>query len=214
MRNLYFVLFVALLFGACKPSENNGKTEKANGKRVEISPYMESVVVLRDTTTIKTAYLQSDSGRMAMFQYEQNNGNGLSFLNVDQFKVLKNSIWQLIFEPGTNIYDDIFSPPLTSKGLKDKLIECDSIIESDFDASGKETVKAMWCCDSVSLINRINMLKFYEAWYYNPNSKMVEKDLLGYTVFTYNDQKRAFKYLFSAFRDKDAVKLAQKKWSW
>lgn len=214
MRNLYFVLAIILTLSSCKAPEADGKTEKISGRRIEITPYFETAVVLRDTTTIKTAYLQSDSGKMAMFLYNQYNDAEFTFLTGDQFKVVKNAMWQMMYQPGSNVYFDVFSPPVTSKELKEKMIECDSIIETNFDANGKETIRAMWCCDSVSLVNRINMIKFYEAWYYNPTSRMIEKDLLGYSVLLYNDERRSFRNLFNVFKDKEAVKVVQKKWSW
>lgn len=214
MRNLYFVLGIALILASCNPPNKSEKSEKASGKRIEITPFLQTTVVLRDTAQVKNVFAQNDSGRISMYKYNFYNETNLSYLNHDQFMVIKNAVMQMMRDPGTLIYDDVFAPPMTKDDIAARLMECDSVIEVNFDESGKETMIKRWNCDSTTIPTNINKIRFYEAWYFNSNTRMIEKDLLGYSIWQYDEYKKGYKSLFTVFKDKEAVKLAQKKWSW
>ena len=85
-------------------------------------------------------------------------------------------------------------------------MRCDSIIESFFDAQGNEVVKKSFACDSTSIFRDICRIDFYETWYFNKETNMIEKDVIGYSVLKFVEERNAFKQLFSVLRDEQAIK--------
>lgn len=214
MRNLYFVLGIASILTSCKTPETDGKSERTSVKRIEITPFIQTTVVLRDTAMVKNVFASNDSGRVSMYKYNSDHETHLSYLNHDQFMVIKRAAMEMMHDPGTLIYADVFAPPMTKDDIAARLVMCDSVVESNFDASGKEILIKRWLCDSTSIPTSINKIRFYEAWYFNPGTRMIEKDLLGYSLWQYDEYKRGYRDLFTVFKDKEALKVAQNKWSW
>jgi len=107
MRNLYFVLGIALTLASCNPPEKNGKSEYTSGKRIEITPFIQTTVVLRDTAMVKNVFANNDSGRVSMYKYNSDHETHLSYLNHDQFMVIKRAAMQMMHDPGTLIYSDV-----------------------------------------------------------------------------------------------------------
>lgn len=91
------------------------------------------------------------------------------------------------------------------------MILCDSIIESNFDAKGNETVVTRWACDSVSRFKDINMIKFFESWYINDKTNLLEKEMLGYGVYLLDSKWKLYRPLFFIFKDSLSVEKAKKK---
>jgi hypothetical protein len=133
-----------------------------------------------------------------------------TFLNSEDFNQLCIGIKSLIAEPSSQVYFDPAGKAIDKTMLRDRILRCDSIIETSYDREGKETVIRSFQCDSVSVLNNINMVVFYESWYFNKTNKMIEKEVLGYSVLEYVDKRKAYKELFLVFKDEKARNKVRK----
>ncbi len=204
-------LVVSLLISSCSrnPGEPRARSGK-NNERIEITPFIVNKVILLDTTQIKTMYAQSDSGKMTLSEYDSYFSQPCLYFNKLQFEQLKSVVWRLVRDPKSKVYPGLGTSPYEAKALRDRVIVCDSVAESAFDEKGKEVITMRWMCDSTMIVSEINMIQFFESWYFNPENNMIERETLGYTVLQYVKEKEAYKYLFYVFRDEEAVKKAKK----
>jgi hypothetical protein len=191
-------------------SRKGEKNEAVNDKRVLITPFKISKVMLRDTTQIRSIYAETDSGRISISDYIEGYDKETKFFNLYQFKLLYQAVWALIKNPGSKIYVDPNSKPAALQEVKDRIMKCDMVELSSFDAEGNEIVQSKYMCDSTTAIYNINQIRFFEAWYFNPENNMIERDLLGYSVHEYVKDKFAFRELFNVFKDSLALEQAKK----
>ena len=59
-------------------------------------------------------------------------------------------------------------------------------------------------------MNEISRIIFFESWYLNTKTNLIEKETLGYSVWQYVKDKEAYRELFVVFRDEKAIKKAKK----
>ncbi len=198
---IYLTGLTAALFScATKPKETVAEN------RMEITPFIVTQVILRDTTqerTDSTGKVLANNVASAFGKYE--------ILNEEQFEQLQAAVWALVNDPKSKVYaHGTASVASSQKEIRERLIECDSMKEASFDAQGNEIITSKFACDSTSTVLGIKMIRFCESWYFNKETNMVEKDILGYSVLTYVPQKQAFKPLFYVYRDEEATKKAKK----
>jgi hypothetical protein len=98
----------------------------------------------------------------------------------------------------------------SAKEVKDRVVQCAMVEESMFDANGDEIVQSKFMCDSMSSIRNINQIRFFESWYFNPATNMIERELLGYSLHEFVSDKNAFRELFDVFVNEAALEKARK----
>jgi hypothetical protein len=167
-----------------------------------------NAVVLRDTTLISDVYNNAkdlDSARVPMMSYSYISGViPRTFLNEEDFNQLCKGIKYLVANPESKVYFDPDGEAIDKSILKDKMMKCDSIIEASYDSKGNETIIRSFRCDSISIYYDINRIVFYESWYFDKKTKMLDRDVLGYSVQKYISERKAFMELFMVFRDEKA----------
>jgi hypothetical protein len=202
---LSFVILLVLLFSCSRPV-------KEDKKRIEISPYKVTEVILKDTMQVKTAYAKCDSGRATMFEFAQDYCNPHVYLNAQQFSEFQKAIWIMVRQPKSKIYKALDGPQATMQDMRSMFKRCDSVEQISYDAKGVEMTTPVFVCDSTSLVDQINKVVFFESWYFNPSNNMIERDVLGYSVWAYMLDKEAWRELFYVVKDEESLKKLKKYW--
>ncbi len=206
IRKLGILVLILSLWACSNKDDKTSETEK----RMEITPFKINKILLRDTQSVKTAYFLADSGRMTITQYQEDWDKDYKFLDNTSFSALRKAIWALVRNPGSRVFVNPMANPSSAKELRDRVIQCAMIEESSFDAEGNEIIQSRMNCDSMSTIRNINQIRFFESWYFNPATNMIEKELLGYSVHEYVADKNAFRELFDVFVNDAALEKARK----
>ncbi len=187
MKKIITILVLPVIFISCGRKHKNSKAVKE--ERIEIVPFYINEVYTQDLHFIDTnLYLVEPQ----------------EFLNKEQFKTFKEAIRAMIKDPKSRLLDS----PLhvySKEELKDRFFRCDSITESSFDANGNENITRRFMCDSTSAIDNAVHIRFFESWYLNTKTNLIEKETLGYAVWSYVPSKEAFRELFVVFRDDKAM---------
>ena len=187
MKKIIAILAAAvLIFPACSRKKHTAK--KGKEERIEIVPFYREKVMIQDLHKIDTNlyYVEKEE-----------------FLNEKDYENFKSTMWSLIRNPKAKVYNWV-DQQATASELKDRVAFCDSVMESSFDAEGNEIVTTRFMCDSVSAMNNLSMVYFYESWYLNTKTNLIEKETLGYSVYQYVKSKEAFRELFFVFKDDEA----------
>ncbi|HWY10905.1 MAG TPA: hypothetical protein VN026_06260 [Bacteroidia bacterium] len=190
---LYISVLVFLFVSACsrkKHSEKN-KTEE----RIEIIPFYQNQVTLKDLHQIDT--------NLFLVEPEE-------FLDKESFIRFTNAMWALVKNPNSKVfYDGYDTTKVTYKDLiEHRFMQCDSVIPVD--SLNNPVGPHLWACDSTSRMNEISRIYFYESWYLNTKTNLIEKETLGYSVWQYVKDKDAYRELFVVFCDEKAVEKAKK----
>ncbi len=186
-------VFVSLLLTNCGRKKHSDK--KTNEERIEITPFYRNKVFVKDLHLIDT--------NMFLVEKEE-------FLNEQQLKVLTDAMWAIIRNPTARVFvsSPDFNKPATVTQLRERFVRCDSVIEMD--TLGNAISKPYFACDSSTIMNGVSMIYFFESWYLNTKTNLIEKETLGYSVFSYVPFKEAFKEVFLVFRDQQAIDKAKK----
>lgn len=201
------VAFVSLaVFSACSGPSKESK------ERIEISPYKVTEVILKDTMQVKTAYAKCDSGRATMYEFSRDYCSPHVYLNMQQFGEFQKAVWGMVRQPKSKVLKSIGGPAFSARDLRSMFKRCDSLEQISYDAKGNEMSNTVFVCDSTSLVEQINKVVFYESWYFNPASNMIERDLLGYAVYAYMADKEAWRELFFVMRDEKSLEKVRKYW--
>lgn len=201
------ILLLVLLIWSC--SHKGEKDLGSVGGRTEITPFKINKILLRDTQLIKSFYAEADSGRMSINEYQDNWGKEYKFLDYTSFNALRKAIWALVKNPESRVYVNPLGNPSTKQEVNDRVVACGMIEESMFDAEGNEIIKSRFNCDSMTTIRNINQIRFFESWYFNPETNMIERELLGYSVHEFVSDKNAFRELFDVFVNDAALQKAR-----
>ena len=191
------VLFI--IFSCNNPGKNEGNTPKQD--KIEITPFIESSVILYDTTSIKTMAKEVGDGNI--HEYQSIRGHEY-FLNEVQFNEFKKMVQAMIIDPRAKLY--LFGE-LTKPGeIKKKFtIVSDSVQQEFFDKEGNPfTVNVAGPIDSTWAVDGIRQIDFFESWYLNTKTNMIERNLIGYSVITNDPNKNLDRELFSIFADEEA----------
>ena len=206
IRKLGILVLILSLWACAKTEDKNSETEK----RREITPFKLTKILLRDTQSVKTAYFLADSGRMTITAYQEDWDKDYKFLDNTSFSALRKAIWALVRNPDSRVYVNPTANASTPQEVKDRIVQCAMIEESSFDTEGNEIIQSRMNCDSMSTIRNINQIRFFESWYFNPATNMIERELLGYSVHEYVADKNAFRELFDVFVNDAALEKARK----
>lgn len=202
------ILTLVLGFWAC--SKKEGQETSSNDKRMEITPFKINKVLLKDTQSIRTVFAIADSGRMSTYDYNYNWNKAYRFLDLTQFNALRKAIWILVKAPESKVFINSLDQYATPAEIKERVVQCAMIEESSFDTDGNEIIQSRMNCDSMSTIRNINQIRFFESWYFDPQTSMIEREILGYSVHEFVSDKNAFRELFTVFVNAEAVQKAKK----
>ena len=182
-----------VFFSACSRKKHGEKNQTE--ERTEIIPFYQNIVTLKDQHQIDT--------NLFLVEPEE-------FLDKESFARFTNAIWTLVRNPNSRVlYDAMDTTKVTYKDLiEHRFMECDSVIPVD--SLDNPVGPHMWACDSTSRINEISRIYFYESWYLNTKTNLIEKETLGYSVWQYVKDKEAYRELFVVFRDEKALEKARK----
>jgi hypothetical protein len=206
MRKTLMLLCVLVMVACGRKSKEK---EKVKEERIEITPFIVTKMILKDTTQLKTIYAQTDSGRISVSDYKEYVDDLPMYLDKLQFKNFENAMWDLVRNPGSMVFSGS-DKPITKAALRERVIQCDSIKEVSYDAKGEEVVKLSFMCDSTTSIHNINMIRFAETWYFNKANNMIEREILGYSVFQWVPEKMGFRSLFEVYPSEESRKRAKK----
>lgn len=203
------IVILALFFWTC--SQKGGKESSGSDEsRVEITPFKINKVQLIDTQSIRTAYLLSDSGRMSIAEYQYNWGKDYKYLDFAAFNAMRKAVWALVKSPDARVYVNPLDKPSSQKEVQERVVQCGMLEESMFDAEGNEIIRSRYNCDSMSTIRNINQIRFFESWYFNPATNMIDRELLGYSLHEFVADKNAYRELFNVFVNDAALEKARK----
>lgn len=191
MKKLIILSVMALLvFANCGRKKH--KTKSAKEERIELVPFYRNSVDVQDLHRIDT--------NLYLVEPEE-------FLNKQQYENFKNAIWQIIRNPKSKVFDgpDKIS---TADVLRDRVVYCDSVV--NVDALDNRIGAPYWACDSTSVMDNLSRVEFYESWYLNTKTNLIEKETLGYAVWNYVKEKEAFREILVVFRDDEAREKCKK----
>ncbi|MCW3077183.1 MAG: hypothetical protein JWO32_1792 [Bacteroidetes bacterium] len=207
MKKIFILTVLAAIIYGCRPTSSEESSKSTS--RFEISAYKETEVILKDTMQVRTAYSRSDSGRMSMYDFANNYSHPHLYLNSQQFAAFESAVWLLVKDPKSKVYRSS-GKPVAAKELSDLFKRCDSIEQISYDPKGNEERKLVFVCDSTSLVEQINKIVFFESWYFNPTTNLIERDLLGYSIWAFMLEKEAWQEVFMVFSDEESYKKVQK----
>lgn len=193
----YTFYFLAV---ACVAS---GFAQTSQGRK-EITPLIRTTVLLKDTTKLKNIVSKGE-GDLSVHDYNEIYMSQTTHLSPRQFAVFQSAMWQVVKSPKSKVYMFYGAKPWTPKEVRNRVVVCDTISAPFYDAKMNLVEKKIWSCDSTSKIHNISKIDFLESWYFNPASNMLEKEVLGYSVWEYDEDKNAYKGLFNVFRDEKAA---------
>jgi hypothetical protein len=192
MKRIIIILVSLAVFISCGRKHKNKKEIKE--ERIEVVPFFTNVVYTQDLHIIDTnLYLVEPQ----------------EFLSKAQFKVFTDAIWTMIRNPKSRLFDDP-DQICTEQSLKDRFRRCDTLVQSSFNAEGEEIITAVWACDTASIVDNASRIEFYESWYLNTKTNLIEKETLGYTLWSYVPDKEAFRQMFIVFRDDKAMEKCKR----
>jgi hypothetical protein len=183
---LILSVFAALCFTNCGRKKHT--TKNAKEERIEIVPFYRNLVAVQDMHETDT--------NLYLVEPEE-------FLDKGQYETFKRSVWKIIRDPKSKVYNWV-DQPATAKELLDRVSYCDSIEQSSFDAQGNEIITKGFRCDSVTIMNNLSKIEFYESWYLNTKTNLIEKETLGFSLWQYVKEKEAFREILLVFKDEEA----------
>lgn len=187
MKQLVVIsVLAALCFTNCGRKKHT--TKNAKEERIEIVPFYRNLVNVQDLHEIDTSQY--------LVEAEE-------FLNKQQYEAFKQSVWSIIRDPKSKVYNWV-DQPATAKELKERVVYCDSLTEAYYDAQGNEVLRSGYGCDSVTVMNNLSKIEFYESWYFNSKTNLIEKETLGFALWQYVKEKEAFREILLVFKDEDA----------
>lgn len=193
----YFILLSSVL------------SAQTNAGRKEITPFIKTSVLLKDTAKIANVAARGD-GNMSMHEYNDATMAQAHYLSPQQFAGFQSAMWAVVKSPKSKAYQYYGAKPWTSKELRERMMVCDSVTESFLDGKGQEVQQNGYRCDSISRLRHISKIDFYESWYFNPSTNMIEKEILGYCVWEYIEEWKAYRGLFNVFKDQAAADKVKK----
>ncbi len=209
LLKLTSIILSVCIFCSCNQADKaSGKT---NGNLIEITPFIETSIILYDTTSIKT--VAKDAGDGNMHDYDAFHGKEF-FLNDVQFNEFLKIVTAMIHDPNAKLYvmGKLTKPGELSKKL---VIKGDSVDQEQFDKEGNSfIVRVAGSTDSTKAIEQVRQIDFYESWALDPKNNMISRNVLGYCVI-YNDTDKGFnRELFSVFKDEEAFTKFKKYKKW
>lgn len=180
--------------------------------REEITPFIINSMILKDTTQIKSmpVYRDAPSETMTLYEYNESYRNAEHFLSPQQFSAFRDMVWSVVKSPKSKVYIYPENKAATKKEVFEKTVMCDSIVMTSFDPQGNEITSRHWICDSLSKIYNIQRIDFYETWYFNKATNMIDRETLGYSLWEYISDMGAYRPLFYVLKDEKAAQKVRK----
>jgi hypothetical protein len=191
MKKIIILSVLALLvFTDCGRKKHSSKRTK--GERIEIVPFYRELSMVQDLHEIDT--------NLYLVEPEE-------FLNKSQYENFKNAIWSIIRHPDSKVYNgaDQIS---TAEELRNRVVYCDSVV--NVDSLDNRIGVPYWACDSVSIMNNLSRVEFYESWYLNTKTNLIEKETLGFTIWQYVKEKEAFREILLVFKNEETREKCKK----
>jgi hypothetical protein len=197
MKTLLCIALSGLTFlSACNSEAPKTVTKPIANERDEITPFIVNKVYLLDT-----AYEAHMTEYKTKEAYDAEFGNQYLNMASDPFAYLGDYIRSVAKDSATPIYRDIKGQPMT-KAEKDELfILCDSIMGTSIDKQGIEHTSRFFACDSTSCYYFNYMIQFYESWYVNKKTRQLEREQLGFSTWDWQQDKHAYRQLFTVFKN-------------
>lgn len=191
MKKLIILSVLALLvFTDCGRKKHTAK--KVKEERIEIVPFYRNKVMVQDLHEIDT--------NLYLVEQEE-------FLSKPQYENFKRAMWQIIRNPKSRAFNGP-DYKYTAEDLRFKVVYCDSVIPVD--SLDNPIGKPFLACDSTTVMDNLSRVEFYESWYLNTKTNLIEKETLGYAVWNYVKEKEAFREIFVVFRDDEAREKCKK----
>lgn len=92
--------------------------------------------------------------------------------------------------------DEDFLAPFELSAIREKLVRCDSVPETNYDAEGNEVTTSRWTCDSVGILKDLQVLHIKEDWFFDKQKSVLEVRILGIQFLTRDEEKGGLKDLF------------------
>lgn len=191
MKKLILLSVLAsLVLTNCGRKKHSSKKNKE--ERIEIVPFYRNLVSIQDLHELDT--------NMYLVEPEE-------FLSKQDYENFKNAMWSIIRQPKAKVYNgaDQLS---TAQELRDRVVYCDSVI--NVDSLDNRIGAPYWACDSTSVMDNLSRVEFYESWFLNTKTNLIEKETLGYAVWQYVKEKEAFREIFIVFKDDEAREKCKK----
>ena len=177
----------------------------AQNKDIEIANLIHYSVMIKDTTTLKSASIKN-TGETPIHDYI--NDHGSDFISLHEFKDFTYIISKFVNDKNAIAFYGDKKIPATQ--LKERITQCDSIQETFIDNLGHEITVSRWICDSLSIIKSIVRIDFYERWSIDPKTYELKKEVLAYVPMTYIPARKIFKRVFTVYKNEDAwVKIGK-----
>jgi len=191
-KTIGIALLLFVVLASCGRKHKAKKEIKE--ERIEITPFYKNVAFVKDLHRIDT--------NIFLVEPEE-------FLSAEQFNTFTKSLWMLIRNPQSKVYPGAssVSKPWTAEELGERFMYCDSVVQVD--ENDQPIGKAFWACDSTTIMDNIARITFYESWYLNTRTNLIEKETLGYSAWSYVKDKEAFREMFIVFRDEEAAKKCE-----
>jgi hypothetical protein len=200
-----FIISVCLFSLKIMAQNHSKKTTGSISGKHEIARLIRTRILIKDTTQLAVAAVNLYPEAPISNYLSQ---TFVSFLEPSYFNEFKQDVSKIAYSKEALVYRDEYtlSSGLTVKEMKARILICDSINIQDVDANGKVNITRKYKCDSVSTLEKITAIDFYEAWYFNEKNKMIEKDVLAYQILKYNEEKKVYIPIFFILKDEEAKK--------
>jgi hypothetical protein len=193
MKKALYLILVIAAFVSCG-RKHKSKPAVSKQDRIEIIPFYKNVVLTQDLHLLDT--------NLILVEPEE-------FLSGEQYKKFTDALWTIINDERPGIFPGSM-PNYFGKNKKERrerFVRCDSVVQVD--ENDQPIGKPFWSCDSTYWMGSMSRVVFYEAWYLNTKTNLIEKETLGYSVWNYVKEKEAFKEMLIVFRDEEAAKKCE-----
>jgi hypothetical protein len=193
MKRVLYIFVAVAVFVSCGRKHKSKPDEKKQA-RIEIVPFYKNKVYLQDLHLIDTSQF--------LVEPEE-------FLTDEQYAKFTKAMWTLIRDPKGKAFPGSMSATkaYSATELKTRFVTCDSVVQVD--ENDQPIGKPFLSCDSTSRMNNLAVIYFYESWYLNTKTNLIEKETLGYSVWNYVKEKEAFREMFTVFRDEEAARKCE-----
>lgn len=202
MKKVTYILFIAMLMavsnvnaqpGVFSPGDyRDGIYDKENANYRKYIPYthLREGDVVWEKRVWREIDLREKINHPLYFpiNYDPSNNGRWSLLRVISRYVQTGQI--IAFS------NEDFLVPLELANVRGKLVECDSVPETNFDAEGNEVTTQRWSCDSNGVLKSVQVLRLKEDWFFDKQKSVLEVRILGIQFLKRDEEKGGLKDLF------------------
>ncbi len=195
MKKLFLYLSVISLCITLN-AQNTASTKPAQNSKKELAKLIRTHVVLKDTTAI--------NNRTNTNSVTESN---IVFLDSIHFSEFKKNILKIGNSKESLVFLNIrLEDRLTSNMINKRLFTYDTLVSN----YGNKELQKITTIEH-SLVEIISEIDFYETWYIDEKSKMIEKEVLAYEIYIdsadpITEKKIGTKPLFTVVKDEETRK--------